>query len=199
MKNGCICKIFSLLFFISMQNLSCTTKKEKKRLIQQLYFIKQLFIFILNKDLYTNYYCSPLFSKLVFYLSTVYITQTYRLAYLNLKVELLLNYYKTRFQIEFIYRYAKQFTGLHDYQARSKNKLDFHFNTSLSTVNIAKITHWLSIPINQRTAFSIRDINTMYHNKLLLKKFISVLGIPPNKLTNNDRIRELITYGTIAN
>ena len=117
---------------------------------------------------------------------------------LNLKAELLLDYYKTRFQIEFIYRDAKQFTGLHDCQARSENKLDFHFNTSLSTVNIAKITHWLSIPKTQRPAFSMRDINTMYHNELLLKRFISVLGIPANKLKNNKRIRELITYGTIA-
>jgi len=117
---------------------------------------------------------------------------------INLKVELLLYYYKTRFQIEFIYRDAKQFTELHDCQARSENKLDFHFNTSLSTVNIAKITHWLSVPIDQRSAFSMRDINTMYHNELLLKRFISVFGIQANKLKNNDRIRELITYGTIA-
>jgi SRSO17 transposase len=47
--------------------------------------------------------------------------------------------YKARFQIEFIFRDAKQFTGLSDCQARSKAKLDFHFNASLSAVNIAKL------------------------------------------------------------
>lgn len=126
---------------------------------------------------------------------------TYKLYFstdLNLKTELLLDYYRTRFQIEFIYRDAKQFTGLHHCQARSEDKLDFHFNISLSTVNIAKITHWLSIPKTQRPAFSMRDIKTMYHNELLLNRFISVFGIPANKLKNNNRIRELITYGTIA-
>lgn len=117
---------------------------------------------------------------------------------LDLSWELLLNYYRTRFQIEFIYRDAKQFTGLHDCQARSENKLDFHFNTSLSTINIAKITHWLSIPKQDRPAFSMADIKTMYHNELLLNRFISVFGISANKIKNNNRIRELITYGTIA-
>ncbi|MEM9150942.1 MAG: transposase, partial [Cyanobacteria bacterium P01_F01_bin.3] len=39
--------------------------------------------------------------------------------------------YKARFQIEFIFRDAKQFTGLTDCQARDQQKLDFHFNASL--------------------------------------------------------------------
>jgi hypothetical protein len=47
--------------------------------------------------------------------------------------------YKARFQIAFIFRDAKQFTGLSDCQARSKAKLAFHFNASLSAVNLAKL------------------------------------------------------------
>ncbi|MBP7497268.1 MAG: transposase [Bacteroidales bacterium] len=39
-------------------------------------------------------------------------------------------YYKSRFQIEFLYRDAKQFTSLTHCHARSENKLHFHFNTS---------------------------------------------------------------------
>lgn len=117
---------------------------------------------------------------------------------LELTPKLLLDYYRSRFQIEFIYRDAKQHTGLHDCQARSGNKLDFHFNTSLTSINIAKITHWLSLPKESRPAFSMADIKTMYHNELLLNRFISVFGITANKLKNNNRIRELITYGTIA-
>ncbi|MDR2126625.1 MAG: transposase [Prevotellaceae bacterium] len=48
-------------------------------------------------------------------------------------------FYRSRFQIEFLYRDAKQHAGLNDCQARSKNKLDFHFNAALTTVNLAKI------------------------------------------------------------
>jgi len=51
----------------------------------------------------------------------------------------LYRYDKARFQIEFLFRDAKQFTGLSDCQARSKAKLDFHFNASLSAVNLAKL------------------------------------------------------------
>ena len=48
-------------------------------------------------------------------------------------------YYKARFQIEFLFRDAKQFTGLTDSQARSQVKLNFHFNASLSAVTLAKL------------------------------------------------------------
>ena len=51
----------------------------------------------------------------------------------------LYRYYKARFQIEFLFRDAKQFTGLSDCQARSASKLRFHFNASLSAVSCAKL------------------------------------------------------------
>src|SRR6266446_10842679 len=51
----------------------------------------------------------------------------------------LYRYYKARFQIEFLFRDAKQFTGLSDCQARSKAQLAFHFNASLSAVTCAKL------------------------------------------------------------
>jgi hypothetical protein len=48
----------------------------------------------------------------------------------------ILTYYQLRFQIEFIFRDAKQFTGLTHYQAQSDEKLDFHFNLSLAALNV---------------------------------------------------------------
>ena len=56
----------------------------------------------------------------------------------ELDARLIAKYYQLRFQIEFIFRDAKQFMGLNDCQARDENKLDFHFNASLSAVNIAR-------------------------------------------------------------
>ena len=49
----------------------------------------------------------------------------------NLDAKTIVTYYKARFQIEFIFRDAKQFTGLSDAQTRDKKRLDFHFNASL--------------------------------------------------------------------
>src|SRR6266446_8550085 len=57
----------------------------------------------------------------------------------DLEPQRLYRYYKARFQIEFLFRDAKQCTGLSDCQARSKAQRDFHFNASLSAVNLAKL------------------------------------------------------------
>ena len=56
----------------------------------------------------------------------------------ELHARLITKYYQLRFQIEFIFRDAKQFMGLNDCQARDENKLDYHFNASLTAVNIAR-------------------------------------------------------------
>jgi len=117
---------------------------------------------------------------------------------LELTAKMILTYYKTRFQIEFTYRDGKQFTGLNDCQARSENKLYFHFNTSLTAINIAKISHWINIPKEKRNSFSMANVKTMYHNELLIDRFLSMFGISPNISKNKKKVRELREYGTIA-
>jgi len=110
----------------------------------------------------------------------------------------IIKYYRSRFQIEFLYRDGKQHTGLEHSQARSTNKLHFHFNTSLTSINIERVCHWLSLPKEKREAFSMADVKTLYHNMLLLERFIDVFAVKPNKLKNQDIVKELIYYGTIA-
>ena len=53
-------------------------------------------------------------------------------------------YYHLRFQIEILFRDLtgptfRQFTGLTQCQARNADKLDYHFNASLSGVNVARL------------------------------------------------------------
>jgi hypothetical protein len=107
-------------------------------------------------------------------------------------------YYQSRFQIEFLYRDGKQHTGLNDSQARSENKLHFQFNASLTSINIAKAIHWLSISKEKRGAFSMSDIKTMNHNILMLNRFFDVFGIYPHSTKNQKYVKELILYGTMA-
>lgn len=109
-----------------------------------------------------------------------------------------LRYYQTRFQIEFTFRDAKQHTGLNHCQARSENKLYFHFNTALTTINLAKITHWIPIQKKLRGPFSMANIKTMYHNELLLNRFFSVFGIRRNLTKNKEKFKELLYYGARA-
>jgi hypothetical protein len=110
----------------------------------------------------------------------------------------ILDCYQSRFQIEFLYRDGKQHTGLNDSQARSENKLNFHFNAALTAINIAKVEHWLSTPKEVRKPFSMADIKTMNHNRLLLQRFIDVFGVNAYSAKNRNHVNELIYYGTIA-
>lgn len=122
--------------------------------------------------------------------------------YFSTKMELtpmeILEIYQTRFQIEFIYRDAKQNTALNASQARSENKLYFHFNISLTAINVAKAVHWFPIEKEKRNSFSMNDIKIMNHNLLLLDRFIATFAIKPNMLKNNQHVKELILYGTKA-
>lgn len=113
----------------------------------------------------------------------------------------ILEMYRLRFQIEFLYRDAKQFTGLNHCEARSKNKLDFHWNMSLTAINLAKIVHWIpqkDKKPNEETVFSMSDIKTQYHNELMLNLFISMFGINPELEKNKHKIKQCLEFGKIA-
>jgi len=116
---------------------------------------------------------------------------------LNLAGEKIVRYYQARFQIEFLYRDAKQFTGLTDCQARSKNKLDFHFNAALTAVNLAK-SEWLSTKNPEDKTFSMSDYKTMYNNTLMLERFMCMFAINPHSVKNQKIVKELLNYGKIA-
>ena len=98
----------------------------------------------------------------------------------------ILQYYKLRFQIEFLFRDAKQHTGLTHCQARSKVKMNFHVNAALSAVNIAKASYYLPIEKEQRGAFSMADIKTENYNLFLLDLIYSKLDIRPNLQKMNE-------------
>ena len=111
---------------------------------------------------------------------------------------LIQQYYKARFQQEFLIRDAKQFTGLQDCQARSVNKLEYHWNTALTAINIAKFEHWLDTPNHQQQPFSMADVKTLYHNKLLMDKFFQIFPNVAELTKNNPKIKELYAFGAIA-
>lgn len=116
---------------------------------------------------------------------------------LELNAKHIYQYYKARFQIEFLFRDAKQFTGLNHCQARSANKIYSHINTSLTAVGVAKIAHYFKKDHN-KTPFSIADIKTSYFNELMLDLFFSNLQIDPKLIKNKTVINKLIQFGSIA-
>ncbi len=111
--------------------------------------------------------------------------------------EKIVRYYRSRFQIEFLFRDAKQFTGLTSCQGRSKNKLDFHFNAALTAINLAK-HDWLSNKTDVPIPFSMANYKTLYNNTLMLERFMSMFAINPNIAKNQKIVKELLEYGKIA-
>ena len=106
-------------------------------------------------------------------------------------------YYKVRYQIEFLFRDAKQHTGLSQCQARSENKIHFHTNTALTVIGVAKIAHYFESEQKQ-LPFSIADIKTSYFNELMLNLFFSNFQINPELIKNKTVIDKLLNFGIIA-
>lgn len=109
-----------------------------------------------------------------------------------------LRLYKARFQCEFLYRDAKQHTGLAQAQCRSKEKLHYHLNAALTAVSLAKAAHYLNQEDQQPGSFSMADIKTRYANELMLEKFIDVFGIDPEQEDNSLKMQQLYKMGSIA-
>lgn len=102
--------------------------------------------------------------------------------------------YKSRFQIEFLYRDAKNYTGLTHCQAREKKKLDFHFNASLTAVNVAH-TFCKNYAKENGIEISVSSAKVLLHNATLIKRIISMSGKSPNMKLNNTIFKELVMYG----
>lgn len=101
--------------------------------------------------------------------------------------------YRCRFQIEFLFRDAKQHFGLTHCQARNENALNFAFNVSLSAINIAR-----EFSRAAGMKLSMSDVKILIHNAVMLEKFFSELGKSPNSVKNTSSFKELLFYGVKA-
>lgn len=114
---------------------------------------------------------------------------------------LLYQYYAARFQIEFIFRDARQFTGLADCQARSPEALDSHVNASLMALNLAKAAMQSTQPETDSTEpfrFSIASFKRQALNAHLLDLFTSMLDLEPTLIQSHPNYQTLLNYGIIA-
>ena len=100
-----------------------------------------------------------------------------------------LDYYRTRFQLEFCFRDGKQHAGITNCQSTDFRKLDFHFNVSLVAINLAKAAcKRLGI------TYSISSCKSFIHNAYMLERFICVFGINPDPQVIDKLFKELILF-----
>ena len=114
-----------------------------------------------------------------------------------MSAEDVIDIYRSRFQIEFLFRDAKQFTGLCHCQSRSIEAMDFAFNLSLSAINVAK-----AFGKQYNLNLSISDCKLLFHNALLIERFLSTFGNAPNLHKNpgqkEHHFKDLLLFGLKA-
>jgi DDE superfamily endonuclease len=110
----------------------------------------------------------------------------------------LIDLYVARFQIEFLFRDSKQFTGLLDCQARAEAALDFHFNASLATLNLVRAADLCRQQDQAPHVFSMASWKQCQFNERLLDVFMEKFALDPTLVKNHACYDELRTYGAIA-
>jgi hypothetical protein len=120
---------------------------------------------------------------------------------LELAAKDIVRFYKARFQIEFIFRDAKQFLGLNDCQARCSNSLNFHFNASMTALNLLKLEDRksrLNNPNKGNHVISIASWKIRKFNEHLLERFSLYLGLDFNSIKLLPSFEALCSYGVIS-
>ena len=104
----------------------------------------------------------------------------------------ILTFYQLRFQIEFLFRDAKQFTGLTHCQARDEAKLDFHFNMSLAAINVIQL-----LKTNDPTITSMNSLTRKAYNARIIQFFLSQLSLEAELDLFNPLVQKVINFGTV--
>lgn len=109
----------------------------------------------------------------------------------NQPAEEVVAYYRLRFQVEFLFRDAKQFAGLEHCQARDQAKLDFHFNMSLAAVNLARL-------VSAQSGLSLNSYVRRQYNRFVVEQVLVQLGLEAEYDLNGPLLRPIIDIGRMA-
>lgn len=105
---------------------------------------------------------------------------------ITLSGEEVLMYYRTRFRIEFCFRDAKAYTGLMHCQARNTRKLDFAFNASFASLNVAKV-----MMKEMGMEYSMSSFKSLMTGSYLVRRIFNACGYNPNRTLISKIFKEL--------
>lgn len=125
-------------------------------------------------------------------ISLLYSTDT------ELEAMTIIQYYKARFQIEFIFRDAKQYTGLMDCQSCRKESIHTQINASFSALNALKLEDRREKNTDNQTVISIATWKRRKFNQHLMCRVFDKLGLPLSNEKVMDTYQQLSGYGAIA-
>jgi hypothetical protein len=144
----------------------------------------------LQRDIRIVYVCKRQGTKLL--TALLFSTDT------TLAAEDIYRYYTARFQIEFLFRDAKQFMGLADFQVRAPRQIEFHVNASMTALNFLKFEDRLTAQEDADHVISINSWKTRKFNEHQLERISSTLGLDLSEIKIHPEYENLVNYGTIA-
>lgn len=109
-----------------------------------------------------------------------------------------LSYYRLRFQIEFLIRDAKTYTGLKHCQAGSEHKLYNHLNMAMMSVSVAKYQRWAKLPNKEQVPFSMGSIKTFCINKYMTETIFSNLALELSCKKIKQLYNQCLNIGSMA-
>jgi len=110
----------------------------------------------------------------------------------------LIRYYKARFQIEFLFRDAKQHTGLTHCQSRRKEATHTQVNASLSTLNLLKLEDRKEKNADTEAVISIATWKRKKFNQHLMIRLFDKLGLSLKSEKVSQVFTRMESYGAIA-
>lgn len=114
----------------------------------------------------------------------------------QLKATEIVRYYRSRFQIEFLFRDARQYTGLGDCQSPKKKALSFHFDASMTALNLLKLQDREGAQKREGYVISIQRLKIRKFNQYLIDQYlidrvISLLDFQPTSI----KLRAIVKSG----
>jgi hypothetical protein len=111
----------------------------------------------------------------------------------------ILSSYQARFQIEFCFRDAKQFSGLLDCQSRHIEAIDFHWQMAFFAVNLAKAEQRLRYSASSKPfVFSMEDAKRRAYNELFIDRFFRFFPHNSTLFNYPDQLQSLLNLGVKA-
>ena len=116
----------------------------------------------------------------------------------ELEAMTVIRYYKARFQIEFIFREAKQYTGLMDCQSCRKESIHTQINASFAALNALKLEDLREKKTDDETVISIATWKRRKFVQHLMRRVFEKLELPLSDEKVMDTYQQLSSYGAIA-
>ncbi len=116
----------------------------------------------------------------------------------ELEAMTLIKYYKARFQIEFFFRDAKQYTGLTDCQSRRKEAIHTQINASCSALNLLKLEDLRKKKTEEKTVISISSWKRLKFNQHFMCRVFDKLELSLSDEKVMDTYEQLSGYGAVA-